>query len=194
VPAVLISPWLPMGLGSELFGARAWFDHSSVVKALRSTFNLGDKLTDRDEASPDWNGQLLTRSRKIDLTLPRARSPRSKKVRPDLEEISSRGAPSGNLLGVSQIAVDVDWHAAERLGQPPLIASEFKERMQRAQMILMGDRDTPVSPAKMRIAHRSVLQYLSAVRARDAKLAALEGRTARSGNGKRKRASKRKKR
>src|SRR5437588_3700430 len=66
VPAVLVSPWLPAGLGSTFFGNSS-FDHSSIVRALRSTFSLGGKLTNRDDASPDWNSVLLTSPRKISL-------------------------------------------------------------------------------------------------------------------------------
>jgi phospholipase C len=57
VPAVLVSPYIPPGSkirppknadGSE----PTPFDHTSIIKTLRELFDLGDKLTDRDEAAP----------------------------------------------------------------------------------------------------------------------------------------------
>jgi phospholipase C len=63
VPAVLVSPYIPPGSkirppknadGSE----PTPFDHTSIIKTLRELFDLGDKLTDRDDAAPSLVGAL----------------------------------------------------------------------------------------------------------------------------------------
>jgi phospholipase C len=179
VPAVLISPWLPAGLGSNVFGRNTKFDHSSVVRALRSTFALDDashkQLTERDNASPDWNSKLLATPRTINLKLPAVAVPKLKRPVPSLEEVAASGPPSGNLLGVSQIAVDIDWYTAERLSVPPHITSDFEERMKHAQAILSQPSNS-IAPVELTAAHLTVLQYIAAVQARDAKLRAVQRR------------------
>ena len=174
VPAVLISPWLPAGLGSAVFGGN--FDHASIVAALRSTFTLGAQLTNRDGASPDWNSKLLTRPRKLNLKLRKIRAPKLGVRLPSLEKIAASDAPSGNLLGMCHIAVDIDWHTAERLRVPPLIASDFEERMRRAQEVLTQQPPRTAVAREVTEAHLAVLQYMTAVSARDAKLQAIQRR------------------
>ena len=115
VPAVLISPWLPAGLGSNVFGNNVQFDHASIVRALRSTFSLGAKLTNRDEASPDWNSAMLAQPRTLQKKLPAIARPKFKAAC-RLPEVAAAGPPDGNILGMAQIAADIDWHIAERRG------------------------------------------------------------------------------
>jgi phospholipase C len=180
VPAVLISPWLPAGLGSDVFGKNSTFDHSSIVRALRSTFALDDanrkQLTNRDKASPDWNSKLLATPRTIKLNLPAVAVPKHKTPVPSIKEVAASGPPSGNLLGISQIAVDIDWYTAERLRVPPHITSDFEEKMKNAQAVLSQPSDT-VAPVELTEAHLAVLQYIAAVHARDVNLQAAQGRS-----------------
>lgn len=173
VPAVLVSPWLKSGLGSDIFGNGSHFDHSSIIRALRTTFSLGGQLTNRDEASPDWNAALLTKPRVLKLKSHKGPKPKLAGPPPSLKKVAAKGDPSGNLLGVAQIAVDIDWYAAERLSLPPHIASDFEERMQHAQVVLARPRET-VAPAQRTAAHLTILQYIAAVQARDTRLQAIE--------------------
>lgn len=53
VPALLISPLLPQGLGSQVYPGQV-FDHASIVASLRATFDLGGALTGRDAAAASW--------------------------------------------------------------------------------------------------------------------------------------------
>jgi phospholipase C len=175
VPAVLISPWLPAGRGSSVFGSNAVFDHSSIVRALRSTFSLGLKLTNRDEASPDWNSVLLPQARALQPSLPSVTATVAKAPPPAMEAIAASGPPSGNLLGMAQIAADIDWHIAERQRVPPLIVSDFQPGLKQAQQIHTQSLSAPVAPADQTAAHLTVLQYIAAVQAREAKFQADQG-------------------
>lgn len=182
VPAVLISPWLPAGLGSTVFGNNSHFDHASIVRALRSTFSLGPKLTDRDQASPDWNAALLSTPRTLSLKLPTIAAPKIRKARPSVEAVAAQeDAPSGNLLGVSQIAADIDWHTAERLGVPPLIVSSFANRIAHAQAVVMQSPGASIAATERDDAHLAILEYIAAVQARDSKVQAAEKRAAATG-------------
>ena len=173
VPAVLISPWLPAGLGSTIFGKDVFFDHSSIVRALRTTFSLGSELTQRDKASPDWNSQLLATPRAMRAKLPAISQPRFRAPSPSVEAIAARKPPDGNLLGVAQIAADIDWHTAERLRMPPLIASTFEPSLkQSCDVLSFAVQGEAVSGAERTAAHLTVLQYIAAVEARDARLQA----------------------
>jgi len=176
VPAVLISPWLPAGLGSNIFGNNVQFDHASIVRALRSTFSLGAKLTNRDEASPDWNSALLAQPRTLKKTLPAIARPKFKAAVPDLPEVAAAGPPSGNILGMAQIAADIDWHIAERQRVPPLIVSSFEPGLKQAQAVHTRSLDAPAAAAEQTAAHLTVLEYINAVQARDAKFQAAQRR------------------
>ncbi|MBN8981185.1 MAG: hypothetical protein J0I29_07910 [Rhizobiales bacterium] len=170
VPAVLISPWLKAGLGSQVFG-NVQFDHSSIVRALRSMFALGGQLTNRDGASPDWNSAILPKPRKLNLKLPTVAQPRLRSTEKSFKQIAASGAPSGNLLGTCQIAIDIDWHTAERLDSPPLIVSEFYDRLAAAHRIL-GDSQNKVQGAELANAHLTIIEYIDAVSRRDMKVRA----------------------
>lgn len=172
VPAVLISPWLPAGLGSDVFGKNVAFDHSSIVRALRSTFALGAKLTNRDEASPDWNSVMLAQPRALQQKLPAAAKPKFRAAPLAMEAVAAQGPPSGNVLGMAQIAADIDWHTAERMGVPPLLASQFEAKLTQAQRVHERSAFEPAAVADQSEAHLNVLQYIAAVRTRDAKFQA----------------------
>jgi phospholipase C len=62
VPAVIISPYIPPGSKirppKNADGSVTPFDHTSIIKTLRELFDLGDKLTARDEAAPSLLGAL----------------------------------------------------------------------------------------------------------------------------------------
>jgi phospholipase C len=172
VPAVLISPWLPVGLGSRIFGPDVFFDHSSIVRALRTTFSLGPALTNRDNASPDWNSKLLAAPRPLRAKFPSIAQPKFRAPAATDAEIAAREPPDGNLLGMLQIAVDIDWHTAERLNQPPLIVSGFGQRLRQAHEVLSPARGAAASGDDQAAAHLTLLEYTRAVQARDVKLQA----------------------
>jgi phospholipase C len=175
VPAVLISPWLPAGIGSGVFGNNAIFDHASIVSALRSTFSLGPKLTNRDDASPDWNAVLLPQPRALQMGLPTVAKSKLKTPPAGQQEIAAAGPPSGNILGVAQIAADIDWHISERMGTPPLIVSNFEAGLKQAQQI-QAQPSASVAVAERTEGHLTVLQYIAAVQAREAKFLAAQRR------------------
>jgi phospholipase C len=55
VPAVLISPWIPAGSVIRPPADSPYpFDHTSVLASLRKLFSLGEPLTARDAAAPDF--------------------------------------------------------------------------------------------------------------------------------------------
>lgn len=176
VPALLISPWLPVGRGSDtkFFGPNAYFDHSSIVRGVRSTFGISHHLTKRDQASPDWNALLLSSPRKLTASLPKIAALKPYKPRsPKERSIAPVGPPSGNLVGTAYIAVDIDWDVAEQTGVKPLVVSEFSDRLQSSQRVLnahaMGGEK--VNAADLIDAHRVLLDYISSVELRDFKLA-----------------------
>jgi phospholipase C len=176
VPAVLVSRWLPAGIGSNIYGKVA-FDHSSNVHALRSVFSLGPALTNRDAASPDWSAAMLKTPRSVDRRLPAPARPKFRTKPQSVETIAGLGALSGNVLGTSQIAADVDWYTAERLGKAPLVTSTFQKRLVHAQMVLARQSgDASVPRAEFVEANLSILQYIAAVKTRDSQLQAAETR------------------
>jgi phospholipase C len=118
---------------------------------------------------------LLAAPRKVSLKLSVVTaSKRRKRTDPDLRQIALQGPLSGNVLGTAQIAVDVDWHAAERLRLAPLVTSEFQERLSRASDILARRSPQVGDPKAVRDARLSILEYLHAVGKRDAKARAVE--------------------
>jgi phospholipase C len=122
VPALLVSPWLTSGLGSQVFPGQV-FDHASIISSLRMTFGLGDPLTARDRDAPSWYTELLPEPRALPNSLPAARAVGAKTVHPDAMPVS----PS--LLGTFENAVKMDWALAARTGQSPLIASIYREKL-----------------------------------------------------------------
>jgi len=172
VPAVLISPWLPAGQGSVIFGAGVTFDHASIVRALRTTFSLGGPLTNRDNAAPDWNSVLLASRRTLRAKLPSIAQPRFRTPPASNEAIAARGEPDGNLRGMAQIAAEIDWYTAERLRVAPLITSSFHQDIRQSHQTLAMPRQGTGDAARTR-AHLTLLQYLAAVQERDAKLRAI---------------------
>ncbi|MET1028124.1 MAG: alkaline phosphatase family protein [Dongiaceae bacterium] len=65
VPAVVISPYMPAGSiirsapdGLAPAAPPYPFDHTSIIATLRTLFNLGGKLTERDAVAPDLLGPL----------------------------------------------------------------------------------------------------------------------------------------
>jgi phospholipase C len=122
VPALIVSPWLPSGLGTRVFPGQV-FDHASIISSLRMTFGLGEPLTQRDAAAPSWYTEVLPEPRPLPSVLPVA-------ARPAEAEIASAGAPSSpSLIGTFEIAAKLDWQLAAQLGQPPLVASQFRDRL-----------------------------------------------------------------
>jgi len=168
VPAVLISPWLPAGRGATVF-PNVTFDHSAIVRALRTTFGLGGPLTKRDNAAPDWNDVLLANPRTLHANLPAIAQPEFRSAPASNEAIAAAGEPDGNLRGMAQIAAEIDWYASERLRVAPLIASNFQQDLARSHQVLAMSRQELPAGASTR-AHLTLLQYMAAVQKRDAKL------------------------
>jgi phospholipase C len=172
VPAVLISPWLPAGLGTTIFG-NATFDHSAIVRALRTTFSLGGPLTNRDNAAPDWNSVLLANPRTLRASMPAISPPQFRAAAASDEAVAASGEPDGNLRGMAQIAAEIDWYTAERLRVAPLITSNFQpELAQSHQTLSMSRQGIPSPAAATAEAHLTLLQYMAAVQKRDAQLRA----------------------
>ena len=136
VPAMLVSPWLPIGLGSTIFGGQT-FDHASIVSSLRDTFNLVDPLTERDRSAPTWLPALLEHPRTVDTLPTEIREiPKMDRRMLDFTGAVVNGVPNGTVMGMANIAVDIDWYVAERTGVAPLITSEFQERVATASGLL----------------------------------------------------------
>lgn len=171
VPAMLVSPLLPVGLGSKVFPGKT-FDHASIVSSLREVFGLGGKLTDRDGAAPTWWSAALARKREIAALPARRRAPpKMNRSLPRPGSLVATGAPSGTIMGTLQIAVDIDWHVAERMGKTPLITSTFSERVPIAARVMAGElrpQSAGMLPKRaVAGAHLTLLTYLAAVKARD---------------------------
>jgi phospholipase C len=160
IPAVLISPWLPQGLGSKIFPGKI-FDHSSIVASLRDTFGLGTSLTSRDKNAPSWSAALLRSKRALEIgTLRQTAKTRTEKASPSIPARRSWGAPSGSLLGFSQIAYAVDWQVARQTATAPLAESTHKANLKKAHALLTTPAISNISAST---AHRLLVQYMIAV-------------------------------
>jgi len=174
VPAMLVSPWLPVGLGSAVFPNQV-FDHASIISSVRDTFGLGEPLTQRDAAAPTWLSALLSTPRTVDpLTTRRRTIPKMNRSVPNLATLPRTPADRGFLMGIAHIAVDVDWHVAERTGAAPLIAQEFQVPVAAASEVLdshvRGEsviRAEPLTEPLVDRAHQTLLEYVAAVQARE---------------------------
>lgn len=160
VPAIIISPWLPQGLGSKIFAGKI-FDHSSIVASLRDTFALGPALTARDGDAPSWTAALLKSQRAVEAgTLRQKNQKLPDKVHTKNSSPKFKGPPSGSLLGFSQIAYAVDWRVARQTGTAPLAESTHKANLKKADALL----STPaISDISASTAHRLIVQYMIAV-------------------------------
>ncbi|MDB5870644.1 MAG: hypothetical protein JWQ07_86 [Ramlibacter sp.] len=159
VPALLLSPWLPVGLGSRIFPGQ-YFDHASIISSLRLIFQLGEPLTNRDASAPSWHTALLSTPRELELTMPRVAA--ATQTQAALTRASD--APgSASLLGTLQIAVKMDWDLAARTGAPPLVTSEFQAKLAATDTTSGGAEDGLLSPDQ----RQSIVDYLAAVHARE---------------------------
>ena len=117
VPAILVGPTVPTGkLGSELFPGQA-FDHASVVSTLRSLFDLGGPLTERDRAAPTWDGCLATTPRTVDAALA------SKAISVDPTAPVPPPVPAivdGFASGMGLVAMDLDKVGAKIIRKRPI--------------------------------------------------------------------------
>jgi phospholipase C len=57
VPAVIVSPFVPQGTVLRPTGATP-FDHTSIIKTVRTRFSLGPPLSDREASAPDLAAAL----------------------------------------------------------------------------------------------------------------------------------------
>jgi phospholipase C len=157
VPALLVSPWLPTGLGSQVFAGQV-FEHASILAFLREVFQLGEPLTQRDAKASSWHGALLKSPR----TLPAlsARLPAAPGATTPLAELQNI---SHSLLGTLHIATAVDWDLAAKTGQPPLLAGSFKPMLSKLHQSLSAATPTLTVPAQQKL----IANYLSAVDKRE---------------------------
>jgi phospholipase C len=164
VPAMLISPWLPSGLGSQIYPGQI-FDHASIISSLRMTFGLGDPLTARDRSAPSWYSELLPAPRDLPTRLPAASAVAALSVDPTAMPTS----PS--LLGTLENAVKLDWALAARTGQRPLIASSYRDRLA-AVDTTAGQAEGGMLTAEQRDA---IVDYLAALSSREAEQGGIAG-------------------
>lgn len=122
VPAILMGPSVPRGkLGSELFPG-AVFDHASVVSTVRSIFNLGGPLTNRDRDAPPFDGCLAGAVEPTTMNMPltskavRAAAAPSESAAPVPAPVHSDGFAAGTAL----IAMHLDKAGAKLSGQPTI--------------------------------------------------------------------------
>jgi phospholipase C len=166
VPALLVSPWLPSGLGSQIFKNREVFDHASIISSLRMTFGLGNPLTARDKAAPSWYKELLHEPRALPAKLPAPPVVAALTVDP----IAMPTSPS--LLGTFESAVRLDRALAARTGQSPLIASTYRDQLATVDTTA-GQATGGMMTGDQRDA---IVGYLAALSARDAKARGDAGR------------------
>lgn len=165
VPALLISPLLPRGLGSKLFPNQA-FDHSSIIASLRAHFGLGPALTQRDENAPTWNSALLPAVRAVTTESLQLSVPA------DMEAAALDGAagedqPEANLAGFALIARSVDHEIAKMKGQPPVAAMQRGAMEMTSRVLAPSASGAETTQPGVATAHREVLAYMAAVRARE---------------------------
>lgn len=165
VPAILISPLLPSGLGSAVFPNKN-FDHGSIVASVRSHFGLTTQLTDRDGFAPDWTSAILSSPRADvlgPLTLKTASAVLADKPNPNLPLV--KGPPSPNLAGFLAIARSVDYELAKMSGTAALSVSDHQKDIEAAHALLARPNPKPADQTK---AHRLLVKYMAAVNAREA--------------------------
>jgi phospholipase C len=171
---MLVSPWLPVGLGSQVFPNQV-FDHTSIISSLRETFSLVDPLTHRDAAAPTWSPAVLSTPRTVSPLSTRHRArPKMSRSAPDFTKVSMNQRGSGTLMGMAHIAVDIDWYVAERMRTAPLITSQFQVPVAAASQVLdhhvRGEPSIgsePLSQPLVERGQRTLLEYLAAVQRRD---------------------------
>lgn len=161
VPALLISPFVPKGLGSQVFAGKT-FEHSSIVASLRENFNLGKPLTARDAWAPTWTPGLSANARK-DIPPPTAVQKITVAAPDKLDVRVLKAPPDGSLAGFALVAADMDWHIAKHIGVPPLAVSHFRQTLPTAAATLS---DPTVNDPSKKVAHKVVLNYLAAVHKR----------------------------
>lgn len=160
VPAILISPMLPKGLGSVIFPGQN-FDHASIVSSVRSHFGLAAPLTRRDQAAPTWNSALLSAPR-VDVGGPlNIRTARVSVARNGPVDLTAvKGPSAANLAGFLHIARGVDIEIAKLTGTPPLTVSTHLKSLDTARLLLAKVDPLPSEATK---AHRLQLDYIAAV-------------------------------
>lgn len=173
VPALLISAWLPAGLGSQVFPNKV-FDHSSIVSSLRATFSLGHPLTKRDASAPSWTDALLPAPRAPDIKkLGTTILPKKRAVEP-LSINRIKGPPSESVISAAHVAHAVDWQVARHTGVAPLASTSSKSDLATVNTLLAQPRLDSASGTK---AHRLLLKYMADVDARAASAEKTAART-----------------
>jgi phospholipase C len=163
VPALIVSPLAPRGLGSLMFPGEV-FDHSSIVAFVREVFDLGPPLTARDAWAPTWSSKLLSTPRQdIDPLAKVARITAQAPATLPTAVATSGAQIDGSLAGFAAIAADMDRYIAKHSGTKPLIASTFALKLPAAvSKLSFRTSETP----RKKAARRAVVSYLAAVHAR----------------------------
>ena len=179
VPAMLVSPWYPVGLASSIFGC-ACFDHASIVSSLRETFSLGAPLTKRDAAAPTWLSAESSRARTVAPLPTRSRAtPKVRTSTPHIADMQIAGPASGTVMGFAQIAVDIDWDIARRTSVAPLATTQFAVALGASAEYLdrhIRGETLAQTPELTARAHRTMLEYLASVQAREVRYQRSAGR------------------
>ncbi|NVO05005.1 MAG: phospholipase [Rhodoferax sp.] len=156
VPALLVSPWLPSGLGSKLFPGQV-FEHSSIVRSVRETFGLTAPLTQRDASAPSWNSAYLATPRALPALAGRLPAPAAAAPVPPPQAISPSAIASLHLASA------VDWDLAAKTGKPPLLADSFQKPLATLHQALADPKSSmPVARQQQVIG-----DYLAAVDQRE---------------------------
>ncbi|MDB5953153.1 MAG: hypothetical protein JWR65_5008 [Massilia sp.] len=162
VPALLISPWLPAGLGSKVFPGKV-FDHASIVASLRATFALGGPLTARDAAAPAWTDALLSAPRTPAITTLRGATVPAPSVPGPMALNKIKGPPNDNLVAALWVAHAVDWQIARQTATAPLATSSSKLDLDKVAGLLA--KPERIGPSATQ-AHRLLVKYMVAVDAK----------------------------
>ncbi|MEX8493461.1 alkaline phosphatase family protein [Sphaerotilus sp.] len=136
VPAILVSPWVSRGvLGSKVFPGST-FDHTSVISSLRANFGLGEPITHRDAAAPNWWSALNAQPRTGLDAGPHALAAVQSVTTPApaalgmvREPVAHGGQqkPDPFIEGVALIALDLDRFVSQQKATPTLATQVFQK-------------------------------------------------------------------
>jgi hypothetical protein len=100
---------------------------------------------------------LLSEPREMDLSLPRVAAAPASTAAP------ATPPDNASLQGTLQIAARLDWDLASRIGKPPLISSDFSERLGGPATTVAAAEDPGFTPDQ----RQSIVDYLAEVQKRE---------------------------
>lgn len=123
VPAILIGPDVPQGIGSEVFPGTV-FDHASVVSTVRRIFNLGGSLTARDNNAPTFDTYpAVTVDSATAIAALTSKAVKAVRVSSMLATTAAKPASAdvdGFAAGTALIAMHLDQAGSALSGQPTI--------------------------------------------------------------------------